>query len=56
MEKVNILGVNVDKSTIPEAADKIFNMLGEDRQHWIFTPNSEIIMLAYKDKDFCDIL
>ena len=56
MEKVNILGVNVDKPTIPEVADKIFNMLGEDRQHWIFTPNSEIIMLAYKDKDFCDIL
>lgn len=56
MDKVNILGVNVDKVTIPEAADKIYDMLSESRPHWIFTPNSEIIMQAYKNKTFCDIL
>lgn len=56
MEKVNILGVQVDKVNIAEATDKIFNMLSENRPHMIFTPNSEIIMLAYKDKNFCDIL
>lgn len=56
MEKVNILGVNVDKVTISEAADKIFGMLGEDKPHWIFTPNSEIIMQAYKNTEFCEIL
>lgn len=56
MNKVNILGVQVDKVTIPEAADKIFGMLEEDRPHWVFTPNSEIIMQAYKDSEFCDIL
>ena len=56
MDKVNILGVNVDKVTIPEAADKIFDMLSENRPHWIFTPNSEIIMQAYNNPDFCDIL
>ena len=56
VNKVNILGVNVDKVTIPEAADKIFDMLSEKRPHKIFTPNSEIIMQAYNDKDFCDIL
>lgn len=56
MDKVNILGVNVDKVTISEAADKICQMLDEDRPHQIFTPNSEIIMLAYKDSEFCKIL
>lgn len=56
MNKVNILGVYVDKVTIKEAADKIFDMLSEEKAHGIFTPNSEIIMLAYKDSEFCDIL
>lgn len=56
MNKVNILGVNVDKVTISEAADKIFGMLSEERPHCIFTPNSEIIMLAYKDSEFCEVL
>lgn len=56
MEKVNILGVNVDKVTIPEAAEEIFGMLNENRPHWVFTPNSEIIMQAYKNAEFRDIL
>lgn len=55
-KKVNILGVYVDKVTINEAASEIFKMLGENRPHWVFTPNSEIIMQAYKNKEFCEIL
>jgi len=54
--KVNILGVNVDKVNIEEAVDAIFKMLDERKSHSIFTPNSEIILNAYKNKDFCDIL
>lgn len=56
MDKVNILGVNVDMTNISESADIIFNFLSEDRLHRIYTPNSEIIMTAYKDKEFADIL
>ncbi len=56
MDKVNILGVNVDMVTIDEAADAILSFLDEDRLHTVFTPNSEIIMAAYRDKAFCDIL
>lgn len=56
MEKVNILGVNVDKTTNAEAIAKIIKMLGEPGDHAVFTPNSEIILMAYKDPDFCDIL
>ncbi len=56
MEKVNILGVMVDKVNIPDAVDEIFKMLTEARPHAVFTPNSEIIMTAYKDAEFAEIL
>ena len=56
MEKVNILGVKVDMVNIKEAAEKIMNFFDEDKFHSVYTPNSEIIMAAYRDKEFCDIL
>ncbi len=56
MDKVNILGVNVDMVSISEAADIIMNFLDEDKFHSVFTPNSEIIMRAYKDAEFCSLL
>lgn len=54
--KVNILGVHIDKVNIEEAVDRIFEMLDERRPHSVFTPNSEIILNAYKDKEFAEIL
>ena len=56
MDRVNILGVNVDMVTISEATDKILDFLGEDRLHCVYTPNSEIIMEAYRNQDFNEIL
>lgn len=56
MDKVNILGVNVDMVTISEAADIIMGFFNEDKLHSVFTPNSEIIMRAYRDSEFCDLL
>ena len=56
MSKVDILGVLVDKVNIPEAVDRIMKMLSENIPHAVFTPNSEIIMLAYKDEEFREIL
>ena len=56
MDKVNILGVNVDMVTIEQAADKIVEFLGKNKLHSVFTPNAEIIMAAYRDKEFADIL
>ncbi len=55
-EKVNILGVNVDMVNIREAADKIMGFFDEDRLHKVYTPNSEIIMAAYKDESFKRLL
>lgn len=56
MEKTNILGVNVDKITYDEAVSSIMTMLNESGNHVVFTPNSEIILMAYKDENFCGIL
>ena len=56
MEKINILGVNVDKVTISEAKDCIMQFLEEDKFHSVFTPNSEIIMVGYKDPEFANLL
>ncbi len=56
MDKVNILGVKVDMVTIPQAASRIMEFFNENRLHSVFTPNSEIIMEAYRDAEFCEIL
>lgn len=56
MEKTNILGVNVDKVTYDDAVSRIMKMLNEPGNHTVFTPNSEIIYMAYKDENFCGIL
>jgi len=57
MNKVNILGVWVDKLSIEEASDKILEYLKNgEKKKCVFTPNSEIIMMAYKDAAFCKAL
>ncbi|MDP4134192.1 MAG: WecB/TagA/CpsF family glycosyltransferase [Bacillota bacterium] len=52
MDKVSILGVNVASLTMDEAVEKINKMLSEDKSHTIYTPNSEIIMVASRDEEF----
>lgn len=54
--RVNILGVHVDMVNINEAAEKIISFLGEKGLHKVYTPNSEIIMAAYKDEAFRNLL
>ncbi len=56
MNKVNILGIKVDRVSINGAAEKIFSFLSGNKCAKIFTPNSEIIMLGYNDKHFAKIL
>ena len=55
--KVNILGVMVDKVNVDTASDKIMEYIDlKDRAASVFTPNSEIIMMAYRDEEFRNIL
>jgi N-acetylglucosaminyldiphosphoundecaprenol N-acetyl-beta-D-mannosaminyltransferase len=53
---VNILGVNVDKVTFPEALSVAEDLLRTDGVSSIFTPNPEIVMQAKEDKELCEIL
>ena len=56
-DKVNILGVKVDKVNVSEASDKIIGFIESgDKGRSVFTPNSEIIMMAYRDESFRDLL
>lgn len=56
-DKVNILGVKVDKVNIDEASDIIINHIKTSKDTMsVFTPNSEIIMKGYKDDEFKKIL
>lgn len=55
-DKVNILGVKIDKVSIDEAVEKIIAFTNEDKVHTVFTPNSEIIMSAYRDDSIKEIL
>lgn len=55
-DKVNILGVQVDMVNIRQAADRIMQFFNEPKVHKVYTPNSEIIMAAYKDESFRELL
>lgn len=55
--KVNILGVKVDKVNIEQASDRIMEYINSGYKcAKVYTPNSEIIMLGYRDENFKNIL
>ena len=56
MKKTVILGVPFDTYTMKEAADRVVEMLEENGQHIICTPNPEIVMEARKDRELMGIL
>lgn len=53
---VDILGVNFSLLDIDSSAAKIIKMTEEEGFHYIFTPNSEMVMAAVKDENFKNIL
>ncbi len=54
--KIDILGVWVDKLTMDSALARLTEFLKEDAPHAVYTPNSEIIMRAYRDEKFLSVL
>lgn len=54
--KVDILGVNFDSYGVQLSAEKIYEMTENDGFHYVFTPNSEIVMAAGKDESFKALL
>jgi len=56
MNKINILGINISAGSRSEILAKIQEFLANDRQHFIITPNPEIILAAVKDQELFDII
>ena len=55
--KVNILGVKIDKVSIPEAVDMIMDFIENgEKARAVYTPNSEIVMQGYRDDAIREIL
>ncbi|MBQ6998176.1 MAG: WecB/TagA/CpsF family glycosyltransferase [Clostridia bacterium] len=56
-DKVNILGIKVDKVSIEQASDIIMNYIEEGGEtKTVYTPNSEIIMQGYRSDEIRDVL
>lgn len=56
MEKVDILGVPVDRIDMEGALARVKELLDAEGLSAIYTPNSEMVVNAVKDKEFMDIL
>jgi len=53
---INILGINVSTLNKKDVLKKVEQFLNSNRQHYIVTPNPEIILAARKDEEFFYIL
>lgn len=55
---IEILGVKIDNITADKALDKAYEILTDSKREtaMIFTPNPEIVMAAYEDESFMEIL
>lgn len=54
--KVNILGVLINNSKKSEVIGAVEKFLSDNNQHYIVTPNPEMVVAAQKDKEFIEIL
>ncbi len=56
MDKIKILGVDIDNVDKNSAIKKVNDFYNGDKQHYIVTPNPEIILSAQKDSELFYIL
>lgn len=54
--RLNILGVGVDTCTMDSAVDFLVSATETEGLTSVYTPNSEIILHAYKNPDYCKVL
>ena len=54
--RISILGIEFDKDNENKILEKIGGMVKDNKQHYIVTPNPEIVMAAQKDKKLRCIL
>jgi len=53
---LNILGINISTLSRQEVLEKIGQFLEDGQQHYLVTPNPEIILEAHRDEEFFYIL
>ncbi len=56
MEKINILGVDIDNVDMEETIELVESYLAGDKTRVIYTPNTEIVMSAKKDDKLKDLV
>ena len=54
--RLNILGTGVDTLTMDEAVDFLVSACDGESFTSVYTPNSEILLHAYKNADYCAVL
>jgi len=54
--KIDILGSKIDNITMKIATNTVFTYFSMNSTHTIYTPNAEICMEAYKNKEFRKVL
>jgi len=50
--RVKILGISIDPVTVDEAVARTLAMLEDGRQHYVVTPNPEMVVDAQHDQEF----
>lgn len=53
---IEVVGINIDNVTMEEATDRLRQFLQQEGCSMVFTPNSEMLMEAVKDREFEEIL
>lgn len=54
--RLNVLGVGVDTNDMNTSASILVDAMDGDDTFSVYTPNSEIILHAYKNPDYCKVL
>lgn len=55
-DSINILGVNISMLDMKNTVKKAEALLEDGKTHLVYTPNSEIIYMAYQDENFAKVL
>ncbi len=55
-QRLNVLGAYIDTYTMKEATNILVSAMDENEPFSVYTPNSEIILYAYKNPDYMEII
>lgn len=56
MKRLDIMGVRINNVTMNEVLSICDKKIQDNEKYVIYTPNTEFIMMAHEDKEFCDLL